>query len=307
MLLITGVNGYIGTHLANRFRQADEPVRGLVRTGRDGPQIEFLKSIGVELRFADLEAEGSWQEAMVGVTRVAHLIGSIQPPRGTAFEAMHVGLSQKCVTAANRAGVEKAVYLSAINAAPGGVSRYYDTKGRAEELFRSSGLAYAIVRPSLVCGHSCGARHSKLMVKLLDMARHASAMKTVGDGQSRVQPIHVDDLAECLFQVLTRDDCSGREFDLAGPEVLTMNEMLRRIAAKCGCPEKPIRHVPRFIARAAASVVERISSNPILTTDQLRTMTRDMLADPQTVPREFGFQPRSFDQALDDYGGKDEG
>ena len=80
-----------------------------------------------------------------------------------------------------------------------------------------------------------------------------------------------------------------------------MDEMLRRIAAKCGCPEKPIRHVPRFIARPVAFVAERVSSNPILTTDQLRTMTRDMLADSQTITREFGFQPRSFDQALDDY------
>lgn len=303
MLLITGVSGYIGAHLADRCRQAGMAVRGLVRTGSDPRQVAFLESIGVEVHAADLEDEAAWQEAMRGVRRVMHLIGSIQPARGTTFEAMHVGLSRQCVAAAQAAGVEKIVYLSALNAAPGGPSRYYDTKGRAEQLFRSSGLPYAIVRPALVCGHRVGYRHSKLMAKLVRMARSGGPMKTVGDGRGCVQPLHVDDLAECCFQILTRDDCTGREFDLAGPEVMTTDEMLRRIAVRCGGAVRPIRHVPRWLARAVAFVAERLSDNPILTTDQIRTMSRPMLADPDRIPREFGFRPRAFEAALADYGG----
>jgi nucleoside-diphosphate-sugar epimerase len=301
MLLITGVNGFIGTHIANRFRQADMAVRGLVRTGREEPQIEFLKSIGVQIHPADLSSDAAWDEAMAGVDQVAHLIGSIQPPRSTSFEAMHVGLSRQCVEAAKRAGVKRIVFLSAVNSAPGAVSQYYATKGQAEELFRSSGLPYAVVRPGLVCGHGAGRKHSKLMMKLLGMARHESAFKTVGDGQGKVQPMHVLDLAEAVFQVVTRDDCAGKEFDVAGPEVMTTNQMIHLIAHACACPDKPIRHIPKPIARIAAFVAERVSANPILTTDQIRTMSKPMLADPCALEREFGITPRTFDDALKDY------
>jgi len=307
MWLITGINGYIGTHLAHRFRDAGQPVRGLVRQGRQEPQIDTLRSIGVEIHAGDPEAPETWRDAVEGVTHVAHLIGSIQPPRGSSPEAMHVGLSRLCVSAARAAGVRKAVFLSAINARPGGVSRYYDTKGRAEDVFRTSGIPFAIVRPALVCGQSVGHKHSKVMMKFVGMAREASAFKTVGDGTNLVQPLHVDDLAECMFHILSDDAHNDREFDLAGPERFSMNEMIRRIAERAGCPEKGVRHVPRLIARMAAFVAERVSSTPILTTDQLRTMREDMIADPETVAREFGFEPRPFDRALDDYFGKTEG
>jgi len=156
MVLITGVNGYIGTHLAQRLRDADLPVRGLVRQGRQEPQLDVLRSMGVELVFGDLADDRTWADAMAGVDRVAHLIGSIQPRRDTSFEDMHVGMSQRCVRAAKQAGVAKVVFLSAKNARPGGVSHYYDTKGRAETLFETSGLPYAIVRPVLVYGHRVG-------------------------------------------------------------------------------------------------------------------------------------------------------
>jgi uncharacterized protein YbjT (DUF2867 family) len=301
MLLITGVNGYIGAHLAHRFRQEGRDVRGLVRQGRQEPQIDFLRSIGVDLVFADLEDTASWDRAMAGVRRVAHLIGSVQPEHRKLFEAMHVGLSQRCVAAAKASGVQRVVFLSAINARPGGISRYYDTKGRAEEVFRDSGIDYAIVRPALVCGRSVGHKDSKVMMKFVEMARSGSALKTVGNGLNRVQPIHIDDLTECFFQILTREDVANREVDLAGPEALTMNRMIELIAARAGCPDKPIRHVPRAVARMAAFFAERLSSRPILTTDQLRTMRLDMVADPATVPTEFGVTPRRFVDALADY------
>ena len=301
MLLITGINGYIGTHLAQRFRAEDLPVRGLVRHGRQEPQIDFLRSIGVELVFGDLTSDAAWADAVAGVRRVAHLIGSIQPRRGTRFEDMHVGMSERCVRAAKEAGVAKVVFLSAKNARPGGVSRYYDTKGRAETLFETSGLPYAIVRPVLVYGHRVGHKHSKVMMKYVTMARHASAFKTVGNGENKAQPIHIEDLVECFYQILTRDDLSNQRYDLAGPEAFTTNEMFRTIGRKLGCPDKPIRHVPRWLAWVAASIAQRVSDTPILTTDQLRTMKEDMTSDARTVERVFGITQRPFEQGLDDY------
>ena len=301
MLLITGINGYIGTHLADRCRSEGIAVRGLVREGRQEPQLDLLRSIGVELVFGDLADDRTWTNAMQDVELVAHLIGSIQPRRGTSFEDMHVGMSERCVRAAKSAGVRKAVYLSAKNARPGGVSRYYDTKGRAEQVFEQSGLAWAVVRPVLVYGHRVGHKHSKVMMKYVEMARNRPVFKTVGDGENRVQPIHIEDLIACFYQILTRDDLSNRRFDLAGPRSFPTNRMLGMIAAKLGCPDKPVRHVPRWIARVAAFVAERVSDTPILTTDQLRTMKENMTSDARTVEQVFGIEQRSFEQGLDDY------
>jgi NADH dehydrogenase len=149
MILVTGGTGFVGTHLIRRLRKENIPVRAMVR---DPDKALLLKDLGVELVAGDVSDRASLEKAARGVRRVVHLVGIIQEGPGVTFQGMHVDGTRNVVDASKRAGVHHFFYQSALGTRPGARSLYHQTKWLAEELVRTSGIPFTILRPSLIYG-----------------------------------------------------------------------------------------------------------------------------------------------------------
>jgi NADH dehydrogenase len=168
-IAINGATGYIGTHVVDALIHEGEQPICLVRQCTS-PDARLLASLGAEAREVDVRStDRNPASALEGCDRLVHLIGSIAPPKGTRLEDLQTGIALRYLNAAKQAGVRKVVMATALGCGPDAASEYHRTKGLAEEALRNSGLAWVIVRPSLVVGHTVGHRDSKLVRRYLDL------------------------------------------------------------------------------------------------------------------------------------------
>ena len=301
-VVVTGASGFVGRHLCAKLVQVGHPVRGLVR------QVPVRKNRveGVEyVRGVDItEALTLKPEMFAGADAILHLVGIIQenPRKGQTFQRVHVEGTRNVVDEALRTGFDgRFVYLSALGASMNSPSVYSQTKYQAERIVIGSKLPYTIFRPSLVLGAD-----GEFVGQMKDLVLHGGlkggpplpVIPVPGSGFNLFQPIWVDDLVECLTQSLGRGDTINELYEVGGATQLSFNELIKGFARSLGKPKKPLFHAPLPLLYAAASVLEKISSKPPITRDQLKNLDTDNITTSQAVKDVFGLDPLTFEQML---------
>jgi len=289
MILVTGGTGFIGGHLILRLRQEGLPVRALAR---HPDRAQPLKEIGVEVVCGDISDKVSLEKAAEGMERVIHLVGIIQEAPGASFRGVHVEGTRNVIEAARKAGVRHFFHQSALGTRPGAKSEYHRTKWEAEELVRQSGIPFTILRPSLIYGSG-----DKFTIRLSEMLLRAPVMPIIGSGQSRVQPIYIDDVVSCMVKAVTGNAFLNEIYEIGGPDQLTYKEVTTAIAETMGL-KRPVVHVPLFFMKPVARTLETILANPLLTTDQLIMLQEDNVCSMRDIRDAFGIEPLSFRDGL---------
>jgi uncharacterized protein YbjT (DUF2867 family) len=289
MILVTGGTGFVGTHLIRRLRGDDIPVRAVVR---DPDKAQPLRELGVDVVKGDIRDESSLEKAAGGAERVVHLVGIIQETAGATFSAVHVEGTRNLLEASRKAGVRHVFYQSALGTRPGARSQYHKTKWEAEELVRASGIAFTILRPSLIYGPG-----DQFTIRLAEMIRMSPVLPVIGTGRSRIQPISVDDVAACIRKIVTSDSFLNEIYEIGGPEQLTYEEVTAMIADAMGI-KRPTLHVPLFFLKAAARMLEAVLPRPPVTTDQLIMLQEDNVCSMRDIRDAFGIEPLKFSEGL---------
>lgn len=300
-VLITGANGFIGTHVARQLLDLGHTVRSLVWPSDDDANSCLQREWGCEVVTGALSRPGVADALLHGMDGVVHLVGSIRRPRGETFDDMHRGQTQALIAAVQRSHVERVVYVSAPGAKANAKSDYLRTKFEAEELVRASGVDWVVLRCSLVVGRRVGERHSKLMDRLFAMAREKSKMPVLGSGENVLQPVHVANLAEIIAQSLTRDELKSRVIGVCGPEPLTMNQIVAGVLEAAGCPDKPARHIPMPLVHILARIFPLVMSDPPFEKAQVQAMEETERVDFGEMVRTFPIRMIRFQEALRDY------
>jgi uncharacterized protein YbjT (DUF2867 family) len=291
VILVTGGTGFVGPKVVHALRAKEHDVRCLVRKpGRAGT----LRAWGCGLVQGDVTDAESVRSAAEGCEVVVHLVAIIAGSRAD-FDRVMIGGTQNVIAAAKAAGVRRFVLMSAL-----GVSEqtrtlvpYYEAKCAMEEAVGESGLEHVIFRPSFVFGRDGG-----VLPIFFRQVRWSPVTPVLGSGERRLQPIWVEDVASFFAAAIDPPAAAvNRTFDLVGPDRVTWNELYERIARTLGKRRGQV-HVPIPLARAGATLIERLPRAP-LTRDQLTMLEAgDNVGDPEPAWETFGVRPIGLGEQL---------
>jgi len=289
-IFIAGGTGFVGAHLVKALREKGHEPRLLVhRRGSGG-------SDGIDQVEGDVTCLESFQQAVNGCDAVINLVGIIRefPSRGITFDRLHVQATANMLAATRTAGIRRYLQMSALGTRPDAVSRYHQTKFRAEELVRSSGLDATILRPSLIYGPG-----DAFINMLAGQLRLAPIMPVIGSGMYRLQPIHADDVARCFTLALEMPETIGQCYELCGNNRLSYVELLDAVASAMGRPAPFKPHLPLGLMRMIIPAMQRIPQFPI-TMDQLQMLVEENICDGRWQ-EVFHFEPTDFKEGIRAY------
>lgn len=287
---VTGANGFVGRHVVARLLLARHDVRALI-SERRGAETE-LPGAGAQMdvRRADVRKPESLRGAFDSVDAIIHTV-AVPTERKQRFAEVNVAGVAHVVAEARRAGVPRIVHMSALGADPESPYPYLRSKGEGQALVTGSGLSHVVLRPSLLFGQGDDF-FPRLAFSLL-----FPVVPVPGDGKSRFQPVHVDDIAQALVAAVERRDISGVH-EIGGAEPVTYDEMLAETMRATG-KRRPILHVPVPLMKPPALVMGLFMSDPPVTVAQLDLLAVDNAPRRNALEPVFGVRPRPFKGALD--------
>jgi NADH dehydrogenase len=278
VILVTGATGFVGAEILRRASARGWRVRGLSRRPECAEELGRLPH--VELFRSDVGDPVDLDEALEGVKTVIHLVGIIVATRAQSFEKAHIVGTKTVLEATVRAGVRRYVHMSALGVEAGrGLSEYYRTKWAAEEAVRASDVEATVLRPSIIFGPG-----DDFVNQLARVVRLSPVVPLPGGGTTRFQPVWVGDVAECFLQAARMDSTPQPVYDVVGPEILSLREIVNVLANAMGRRRKTVA-VPIGPLRVGAAIAERVLPRPPLTRDQLAMLAWDNTTDPESVAR----------------------
>lgn len=294
MLLLTGATGSVGSRLLPLLLERGEDVRCLVRE----PRRLGARRVDVQIALGDLgEMSDPYlvRQALRGVDTVIHLAATIrdQPPR--RIEELNGLATVRLLRAAERSGVRRFVFFSALNASAAQRTRFFRAKWLAERAVASSSLPTTIFAPSIVYDHS------DPWVTLLRRFSFLPVLPVSGDGRARFEPIWAQDAARCVVAALEQDDRARERYELAGPELLDYDEMSDLVSRVAGRP-RPLVHVPLPLIRSSLIAMRSLFGEAVFATwEEAELMEVPMVSERGTADAEaLGVEPRRMVDVLED-------
>ena len=290
MLLLTGATGVVGSALLRRLVGAGAEVRCLVRD----PRRLGAQRVRVQIALGDLADPPSFRNAMRGVRTVVHLASATRDqPRGSIEELDGIA-TWRMVSAAERAGVERFVFFTALDASTHHRARFFRAKALAERAVNEAQLHSIVFAPSLI--YAPGDR----MLRLFDRLALLPAMPISGNGRAIYQPIWSEDVADCLISAMyDGPDEQHARYELAGPETLSHTEIVRAVQRALD-RRRPLVHIPTPIVSRSLRMLEVLAgSNAFATWDEAELMEVPMVSARGTADAErLGVVPQRIGAVL---------
>jgi NADH dehydrogenase len=225
---VIGGSGFVGRHIVHLLAAQERRVRVPTRNRERAKQLIVLPTVDVVQ--ADIHDDEELKQMLKGMDAVINLVGILHEGRSGDFRRAHVELPLRIARMCASLGVKRMVHMSALNADANGPSSYLRSKGEAEAALKQAaqGLALSVFRPSVIFGRED--TFLNLFAKLLKYF----PVLFLASPQARFQPVFVEDVAHVFVLSLDKLDTFGKSYDLCGPKVYTLRELVEYVAQVTG-------------------------------------------------------------------------
>jgi NADH dehydrogenase len=249
---------------------------------------------GIDMPQADIHCGKTLTRLMRGHDAVINLAGILHG-RDHDFSKVHVELAKTIIAAGKAVGVRRLLHMSALKAVAGAPSDYLASKGEGEAIVRAAQgeLDVTIFRPSVVFG--LGDAFLSRFARIFACAR----VFPLGFGQARLQPVWAADVADAFVDSLSDPASFGQTWDLVGPAVYTLRELVDYTATLCGSTARIVA-LPEGLAYVLAELTE-LAPKPILSPDNLRSLTVDNVHEGDIYPLPPAWCPAALEAIAPTY------
>ncbi len=277
-VLVTGGTGFTGSRLIPLLLQNGFQVRVFVRPTSDRSPLSALE---VEWATGDLANPETFTAALRGVDALVNIA------------SLGFGHAESILRSIKEAGVKRGIFVSTtaiftqLNAGSKSI------RLAAEEAIRASGLDFTILRPTMIYGSP----RDRNMWRLIRLLRITPVMPIFGDGESLQQPIFVDDVAQAVLLALQNDVTIRKSYNIAGKDPLTYNQVIDTVAFALGKRVWKL-HLPYLPIVRTLQFTERMKIRLPIKAEQVLRLNENKSFSYEEAQRDFGFNPRSFDDGI---------
>jgi NADH dehydrogenase len=293
---VLGGSGFVGRYIVNRLAERGTLIAVGCRHAEDAKFLKPMGSVGqiatVNVGLGDAELLPAF---LAGNEALVNCVGILSESGGQTFELVHHTGPARLARLAREAGIGRLVHISAIGADSRSSSAYARTKAAGERAVGDAFPTATILRPSVVFGPE-----DQFFNRFAAMAMISPALPLIGGGETRFQPVYVGDVADAAVACLDDPATAGRTYELGGPKVYTLRELLELLLSE-------IRHKRRFIDLpfGLAGTLARLMAvlpNPPLTPDQVELLRSDNMVGPGALGlASLGIAPAAAEAVLPTY------
>jgi NADH dehydrogenase len=290
---VFGGSGFLGRQIVRRLAAEGAAVRVAVRHperaafAADPDAAEPVAAVR-----ADVADEAEVASALAGSDAAVNAVGHYVERGRATFEAIHGAGAQHVARAAAEAGLGRLVHISGIGADPRSRSRYVRARAEGERLVEEAFPAVTILRPSVMYGPE-----DAFLNQLAAVARVMPVLPLFGTGAVRLQPVHVDDVAQAVGRALATTAAQGKVYELGGPRTYSYKALLRLVLEHSG-RRRLLLPLPYFAWQLVATLLAALPDPPI-SRDQVVLMRYDNVVDPAARSfADLGIEPRALEEVL---------
>ncbi|MDE1888749.1 MAG: complex I NDUFA9 subunit family protein [Planctomycetota bacterium] len=293
-IFLTGSTGFVGRQILQDLIDNNYQVKCLIRQGSEHKIANYKRD--ADIVHGDITDANSLHGKLEGCDAVINLVGIIRefPTKGITFEKLHYEGTANLVDAARSQGARRFIQMSALGARPDGKTRYQQTKFRAEECVRNSGLNYTIFRPSIIFG-----RGDKFVNLFANMLKTQQFVPVVGNGRYQMQPVAVENVSMGFVKSIKQHNAIDKTFDVGGPEKIEFNQIIDIIGEVICAPPYKI-HVPVFVMSFMAEMLDWLSFFPI-TKEQITMLLEGNVCNEKPFFEHFDIKPIGFKEGISKY------
>lgn len=279
IVTVFGGSGFLGRHVVRALCRQGWRVRVAVRRPHLAGDVKLAGDVGqVQLVQANVRNRASIKRALENADAVVNLVGILAERGSQSFQGTQALGAANIAQLAAEAGISKFVHMSAIGASDKSRSRYAQTKAEAEASVREAIPTATILRPSILFGPEDG-----FFTRFAEMARLSPVLPLIG-ASTKFQPVYVADVAQAVANALSRPDAAGKTFELGGPRIYTMKQLLQYITRTIDRP-RMLLPLPIPVAAPLGYVIGALSRlnpffGPPLTGDQVQLLKDDNIVSP---------------------------
>jgi len=274
-ILVLGGTGFVGRHVCEQLARLGWQITVPTRRALHAASVQSLP--GLTVIEASVHKPADLARLMPGHDAVVNLVAVLHGNE-ERFEHVHVDLPGKIAQAMRTAGVQRLVHVSALGADPQGPSMYQRSKARGETVLHNAGLDVTVLRPSVIFG-----AEDKFLNLFADLQAIVPFMPLAGSS-TRFAPVWVADVAQAVVSCLQKPDTIGQTYELCGPDVLTLGELVQRAGQWAGVNHgrgRPVMGLPMWVGWLQAAAMELAPGEPLMSRDNLASMKVDNIASGQ--------------------------
>ena len=284
-VLVTGASSEMGSVLLRQLLNNSElKIRAMVHRS-------LVNIPGCEIRPGNLKNKGLLIRALSGVDTVVHMAALTKSTRESDYFEVNVSGTKNLIDACVESGVKKIIYISSAAASLNG-GGYSRSKLEAEQLIKKSGMRWLILRPSEVYGQ----REGDSINRLIRWVQRYTFVPVVGAGTCKLSPVFIDDVVSAIAASIFNKELENETIVLAGPEELTYEALVDRVAVYFGVKRFKL-HLPTGLIRFGITVMPKLGMN-ILVPDQLSRLLCNKSFRIGLAKEKLGYSPRVLEEGI---------